>query len=87
MSLIKRLILLNLKDRTSLVSLPSKLEMESLENLTLAGYSKVKKIPEFAKDIERLSAGLDRDYCVCVLKFSVFLLFFLFFLVFTHFKE
>ena len=51
---LKRLILLNLKDCTSLVSLPSKLEMESLENLTLAGCSKVKKIPEFAKDMERL---------------------------------
>ena len=51
---LKRLIFLNLKDCTSLVSLPSKLEMESLEIFTLSGCSKVKKIPDFAKNMERL---------------------------------
>ena len=50
---LKRLIFLNLKDCTSLVSLPSKLEMESLEIFTLSGCSKVKKIPDFAKNMER----------------------------------
>ncbi|XP_075670489.1 disease resistance protein Roq1-like [Castanea sativa] len=51
---LKRLILLNLKDCTSLKSLLPKLEMESLEILILSGCSKVKEIPEFAKDMEQL---------------------------------
>ncbi|KAK4577961.1 hypothetical protein RGQ29_028194 [Quercus rubra] len=48
------LILLNLKDCTSLTSLPPKLEMKSLEILILSGCSKVKEIPEFAKDMKWL---------------------------------
>ena len=32
----------------------------------------------------QLSAGLDRDYCVCVLKFSVFLFLFFFFFWFSR---
>ena len=52
---LKSLISLNLKDCTSLKSLPLKLEMESLEILILSGCSKVKKIPEFAEDMKRLS--------------------------------
>ena len=51
---LKRLTLLNLKDCTSLKSLPRKLEMKSLEILILSGCSKVKEISEFAKDMERL---------------------------------
>ena len=51
---LKRLTLLNLKDCTSLKSLPPKLEMESLEILILSGCSKVMEIPEFAKDMEQL---------------------------------
>ncbi|PRQ22492.1 putative leucine-rich repeat domain, L domain-containing protein [Rosa chinensis] len=52
---LKRLILLNLKDCESLESLPSKIEMESLETLILSNCSKVKKIPEFAGNMEHLS--------------------------------
>ena len=48
------LTLLNLKDCTSLKSLPPKLETEYLEILILSGCSKVKEIPEFAEDMERL---------------------------------
>ncbi|XP_075667962.1 disease resistance protein Roq1-like isoform X2 [Castanea sativa] len=51
---LKHLIFLNLKDCTSLVSLPNKLEMETLEIFSLSGCSKVKKIPEFTKNMERL---------------------------------
>ncbi|KAL4622258.1 hypothetical protein ACB092_06G284300, partial [Castanea dentata] len=51
---LKRLTLLNLKDCTSLKSLPPKLEMESLEILILSGCSEVKEIPKFAKDMEWL---------------------------------
>ena len=51
---LERLTLLNLKDCTSLKSLPRKLEMKSLEILILSGCSKVMEIPEFTKDMERL---------------------------------
>ncbi|XP_050249099.1 disease resistance protein Roq1-like [Quercus robur] len=53
-AVLERLTLLNLKDCTSLKSLPRKLEMKSLEILILSGCSKVKKIPEFTEDMERL---------------------------------
>ena len=43
----------NMKDCARFKSLPPKLEMESLEILILSGCSKVKEIPEFAKDMER----------------------------------
>uniref|UniRef100_A0A2N9I7T0 ADP-ribosyl cyclase/cyclic ADP-ribose hydrolase n=1 Tax=Fagus sylvatica TaxID=28930 RepID=A0A2N9I7T0_FAGSY len=43
---------LNLRDCKNLVSLPSKFGMESLEILILSGCSKVKKIPEFGRNME-----------------------------------
>ena len=52
--LLKRLVWLNLKDCACLISLPSKLETDSLEILNLSGCSKLKKIPEFGKDMQRL---------------------------------
>ena len=51
---LKLLTLLNLKDCTSLESLPRKLEMKSLEILIFSSCSKVKEIPEFAKNMKRL---------------------------------
>jgi Leucine-rich repeat (LRR) protein len=51
----KRLTLLNLKGCKNLSSLPSKLEMESLEILILSGCSKVNNIPEFMENMECLT--------------------------------
>ena len=50
---LRRLIFLNLKDCKCLRSLPNKFEMESLEILMLSGCSKVKKIPEFAENMQQ----------------------------------
>uniref|UniRef100_A0A2N9FDV1 AAA+ ATPase domain-containing protein n=1 Tax=Fagus sylvatica TaxID=28930 RepID=A0A2N9FDV1_FAGSY len=50
---LRRLIFLNLKDCKCLRSLPNKIEMESLEILMLSGCSKVKKIPEFAENMQQ----------------------------------
>ena len=50
----KKLTLLNLKGCRNLNCLPSKIEMESLEILILSGCSKIKRIPEFMGNIERL---------------------------------
>ncbi|KAL6210212.1 hypothetical protein ACLB2K_015445 [Fragaria x ananassa] len=52
---LKKLIVLNVKDCKSLENLPSKIEMESLETFILTNCSKVKKIPEFAGNMEHLS--------------------------------
>ena len=51
----KRLTLLNLRNCKSLSSLPNKFEMKSLEILILSGCSKIKRIPEFTENMERLS--------------------------------
>ena len=51
----KKLTLLNLKGCKNLRSLPSKFEMESLEILILSNCSKVKRIPEFGENMERVS--------------------------------
>ena len=45
---------MNLKDCKGLRILPHKIGMESLEILILSGCSKVKKIPEFAENMQRL---------------------------------
>ena len=50
----KKLTLLNLKGCKNLNCLPSKIEMESLEILILSGCSKIKRIPVFMGNIERL---------------------------------
>ena len=50
----KMLKVLNLKGCKNLKSLPSKFEMESFEILILSGCSKVKKIPEFGRNMERV---------------------------------
>ena len=51
---LKRLILLNFKDCISLRHLPREFETESLEILNLSGCSKIKKIPEFVKNMQQL---------------------------------
>ncbi|XP_050253756.1 disease resistance protein RPV1-like [Quercus robur] len=55
----KQLTILNLKGCKNLRSLPNKFEMRSLEILILSGCSKVKKIPEFEKDMLVLNLYLD----------------------------
>ena len=50
----KKLTLLNIESCKNLNCLPSKIEMESLEILILSGCSKLKRIPEFMGNIERL---------------------------------
>ncbi len=50
----KKLTLLNLKGCKNLKSLPNKFEMESLEILILSGCLKIKKIPEFGGNMERV---------------------------------
>ena len=50
----KKLKVLNLKGCENLKSLPSKFEMESLEILILSRCAKVKKIPEFGRNMERV---------------------------------
>ena len=50
----KNLTLLNLKGCKNLRRLPSKFEMESLEILILSNCSKVKTIPEFGMNMERV---------------------------------
>ncbi|KAM5577883.1 disease resistance protein RPV1-like [Rosa sericea] len=52
---LKMLTCLNLKDCTSLKSLPEKLETKCLRILVLSGCSKVKKIPDFVGSMEGLS--------------------------------
>ena len=44
---LKRLTLLDLEDCKSLISLPSKFEMVSLETLIRSSCSKIERIPEF----------------------------------------
>ncbi|XP_027368534.1 TMV resistance protein N-like [Abrus precatorius] len=51
----KKLVLLNLKECINLQNLPRKFEMDSLEELILCGCSKVKKLPDFGKDMKCLS--------------------------------
>ncbi|KAL4594571.1 hypothetical protein ACB092_12G028400 [Castanea dentata] len=53
-SIHKNLTFLNLKGCKKLRRLPSKFEMESLEILILSDCSKVKAIPEFGKNMERV---------------------------------
>ncbi|KAM4075778.1 hypothetical protein ACJW30_12G014100 [Castanea mollissima] len=48
----QKLTILNLKGCKNLISLPNKFEMWSLEILILSGCSKVKKIPEFGKNMK-----------------------------------
>ena len=50
----KRLTFLDLENCKSLSSLPSKFEMESLEALILSSYSKIKRIPEFMRNMKHL---------------------------------
>ncbi|XP_048446198.1 TMV resistance protein N-like isoform X1 [Pyrus x bretschneideri] len=54
-AVLKRLKVLRLGFCKSFKSLPSELEMDSLEHLDLTGCSKVKKIPEFSKHLKNLS--------------------------------
>ncbi|XP_030948976.1 disease resistance protein At4g27190-like [Quercus lobata] len=51
---LKRLILLNLKDCRCLTSLPCKIGMDSLEILILSGCCRVQNIPEFADNMLEL---------------------------------
>ena len=51
----KKLTLLNLEGCKNLNSLPSKFEMERHENLILSDCSKIKRIPEFARNMECLT--------------------------------
>ena len=50
----KKLIHLCIKGCRNLRSLPTKLEMESLETLILSGCSKIKKIPDFGENMRRV---------------------------------
>ena len=50
----KKLTLLNLKGCKNLNFLPSKIEMESLDILILPDCSKIKRIPEFMRNMESL---------------------------------
>ncbi|CAN6543612.1 unnamed protein product [Malus baccata var. baccata] len=52
---LRRLRILNLKDCKSIMSLPNKVEMESLEVFDIFGGSKVKKIPEFVGEMKNFS--------------------------------
>ena len=51
---LKKLTLLNLKGCKNLTTLPNKFEMESLEILVLSGCSKLKEIPEFGTNMQRV---------------------------------
>ena len=50
----KKLTLLNLKDCKNLKTLPNKFEIESLKILILSGCSKVRKVPEFEENMQRV---------------------------------
>ncbi|XP_075654034.1 disease resistance protein Roq1-like isoform X2 [Castanea sativa] len=50
----KKLTLLNLKGCKNLKTLPNKFEIESLKILILSGCSKVRKIPEFEENMQRV---------------------------------
>ena len=52
---LKRLTLLDLENCKSLIIFPSKFEMESPEILILSSCSKIKKILEFMRNMERLT--------------------------------
>ncbi|KAI9084095.1 hypothetical protein K1719_033951 [Acacia pycnantha] len=51
----QKLVIVDLKDCKKVKTLPRKLEMNRLETFVLSGCSKVRKLPEFGKDMERLS--------------------------------
>ncbi|XP_028790549.1 TMV resistance protein N-like [Neltuma alba] len=51
----KKLVIVNLKDCREVKNLPRKFEMNCLETFVLSGCSRVIKLPEFGKDMERLS--------------------------------
>ncbi|XP_028773809.1 disease resistance-like protein DSC1 [Neltuma alba] len=51
----KKLVIVNLKDCREVKNLPRKFEMNCLETFVLSGCSRVIKLPEFEKDMERLS--------------------------------
>jgi hypothetical protein len=59
----KKLVVLYLKDCKNLKTFPKKLEMDSLEELNLSGCSKVKKLPEFGKNMKYLSL-LNLENCI-----------------------
>lgn len=50
----RKLILLSLKDCTSLTALPTEMDMESLKTLILTGCNKLKKFPKFVRSMECL---------------------------------
>ncbi|XP_031262809.1 TMV resistance protein N-like [Pistacia vera] len=50
----KKLILLNLRDCTSLTTLPRKINMESLKKLVLSGCLKLKTFPQIVRSMESL---------------------------------
>ncbi|CAL2276161.1 unnamed protein product [Prunus armeniaca] len=52
---LKRLRILNFKNCKGIQSLPSEVELESLETFDLSGCSKVKKIPEFVGEMKNFS--------------------------------
>ncbi|XP_028773808.1 TMV resistance protein N-like [Neltuma alba] len=51
----KKLVIVDLKDCKEVKTLPEKFEMNSLETFILSGCSKVRKLPEFGKDMACLS--------------------------------
>ncbi|XP_028793832.1 TMV resistance protein N-like [Neltuma alba] len=51
----KKLVTVDLKDCKEVKTLPEKFEMNSLETFILSGCSKVRKLPEFGKDMACLS--------------------------------
>ncbi|XP_054817709.1 TMV resistance protein N-like [Prosopis cineraria] len=51
----KNLVIVNLKGCTKVKTLPRKFEMNRLETFVLSGCLKVRKLPEFGKDMNRLS--------------------------------
>lgn len=62
----KKLVLLNLKDCINLQTLPTNFEIDSLEELNLFGCSKVKKLPNFGKNMQCLSL-LNLEECKSLL--------------------
>ncbi|KAL2665543.1 hypothetical protein AAZV13_02G229300 [Glycine max] len=62
----KRLVVLCMKNCKNLQIMPRKLEMDSLEELILSGCSKVKKLPEFGKNMKSLSL-LSVENCINLL--------------------
>lgn len=52
---LKKVVKLNLRYCNNIMMLPSKLEMDSLEEFILQGCVKLRKLPEFGENMKRLS--------------------------------